>query len=53
MDLVKKYLETKKDKTYSELLTSKNTSAWIMAVQIALCSVGYDTVKVDGILKNK
>jgi hypothetical protein len=47
MDLVKKYLETKKDKSYSELLTSQNTSAWIMAVQIVLCSVGYDVGKVD------
>jgi len=53
MDLVKKYLETKKDKSYSELLTSQNTSAWIMAVQIVLCSVGYDVGKVDWILKNK
>jgi hypothetical protein len=46
-DLVKKYLETKKDKTYTELLKSQNTSAWIMAVQIALSSVGYDVGKID------
>lgn len=52
-DLVKKYLETKKDKTYTELLKSQNTSAWIMAVQIALSSVGYDVGKVDWILRNK
>ena len=52
--LVKKYLETKKDKTYSELLKSPNTSAWIMAVQIALSSIdGYDVGKVDWILRNK
>ena len=52
-DLVKKYLETKKDKTYTELLKSQNTSAWIMTVQIALSSVGYDVGKVDWILRNK
>ena len=52
LDLVKKYLETKKDKQYSEL-KSQNTSAWIMAVQIALSSVGYDVGKVDWILKNR
>ena len=52
LDLVKKYLETKKDKQYSELKT-QNTSAWIMAVQIALSSVGYDVGKVDWILRNK
>ena len=52
LDLVKKYLETKKDKQYSEL-KSQNTSAWIMAVQIALSSVGYDAGKVDWILKNR
>jgi hypothetical protein len=46
LDLVKKYLETKKDKKYSELKT-QNTSAWIMAVQIALSSTGYDVGKVD------
>jgi len=52
LDLVKKYLETKKDKQYSEL-KSQNTSAWIMAVQIALSSIGYDVGKVDWILKNR
>jgi len=52
LDLVKKYLETKKDKQYSEL-KSQNTSAWIMAVQIALSSVGYDVGKIDWILKNR
>lgn len=52
LDLVKRYLETKKDKQYSEL-KSQNTSAWIMAVQIALSSVGYDVGKVDWILKNR
>ena len=52
LDLVKKYLETKKDKQYSEL-KSQNTSAWIMAVQIALSSVGYDAGKIDWILKNR
>ena len=54
INLVKKYLETKKDKTYTELLTSQNTSAWIMAIQIALSSIdGYDVGKVDWILRNK
>lgn len=53
IDLVKKYLETKKDKSYTELLNSQNTAAWIMAVQIALCSTGYDVGKVDWILRNK
>lgn len=53
MDLVQKYLETKKDKSYVELLNSQNTSAWIMAVQIALSSTGYDVGKVDWVLKNK
>lgn len=52
LDLVKKYLETKKDKQYSEL-KSQNTSAWIMAVQIALSSTGYDVGKVDWILRNR
>lgn len=52
LDLVKKYLETKKDKQYSEL-KSQNTWAWIMAVQISLSSIGYDVGKVDWILKNK
>lgn len=52
LDLVKRYLETKKDKKYSEL-KSQNTWAWIMAVQIVLSSIGYDVGKVDWILKNK
>ena len=44
MDLVQKYLETKKDKSYVELLNSQNTSAWIMAVQIALSSTGLESI---------
>jgi hypothetical protein len=35
MDVVKEYLNTLKDKERNEL-TAKNTSAWMMAVQIAL-----------------
>ena len=35
MDVVKDYLNTLKDKEWREL-TAKNTSAWMMAVQIAL-----------------
>lgn len=52
MDLVKKYLDSIKDKEYSEL-KSQNTSAWIMSVQIALSSTGYDVGKIDWILRNK
>ncbi|MBO7505047.1 hypothetical protein J6T66_02625 [bacterium] len=35
MDLVKDYLNTLKDKEWNQLI-QKNTSAWMMAVQIAL-----------------
>ena len=48
MDAVKNYLTTIKQKNWSEL-TSKNSSAWIMAVQIALEERGIDVGKVDGI----
>ena len=48
MDAVKNYLTTIKQKNRSEL-TSKNSSAWIMAVQIALEKRGIDVGKVDGI----
>ena len=48
MDLVKNYLDSIKDKSWAEL-KQKNTAAWIMAVQIALESNGYDTGKVDGL----
>ena len=48
MDAVKNYLTTIKQKNWSEL-TSKNSSAWIMAVQIALEKRGIDVGKVDGI----
>ena len=52
LDLVKRYLDLIKDKEYSEL-KSQNTSAWIMSVQIALSSTGYDVGKIDWILRNK
>lgn len=52
LDLVKKYLDSIKDKEYFEL-KSQNTSAWIMSVQIALSSTGYDVGKIDWILRNK
>ena len=48
MDAVKNYLTTIKQKNWSDL-TSKNSSAWIMAVQIALEERGIDVGKVDGI----
>ena len=48
LPLVKTYLEHIKEKSWSEL-TQKNSSAWIMAVQIALESQGYDVGKVDGL----
>ena len=48
MDTVKKYLTTIEQKNWSQL-TSKNSSAWIMAVQIALEKRGIDVGKVDGI----
>ena len=48
MEAVKKYLTTIKQKNWSDL-TSKNSSAWIMAVQIALEKRGIDVGKVDGI----
>ena len=48
LPLVKTYLEHIKEKSWSEL-TQKNSSAWIMAVQIALESQGYDIGKVDGL----
>ncbi|MFC2695825.1 MAG: peptidoglycan-binding protein, partial [Candidatus Absconditicoccaceae bacterium] len=48
LPLVKTYLEHIKEKSWSEL-TQKNSSAWIMAVQIALESQGYDVEKVDGL----
>ena len=48
MKAVTKYLTTIQEKNRSEL-TSKNSSAWIMAVQIALEKRGFDVGKVDGI----
>ena len=48
MGAVTKYLTTIKQKNWSDL-TSKNSSAWIMAVQIALEERGIDVGKVDGI----
>jgi putative hydrolase len=48
MEAVKNYLTTIQQKNWSEL-TSKNSSAWIMAVQIALEKRGFDVGKVDGI----
>ena len=48
MEAVKKYLTTIQQKNWSDL-TSKNSSAWIMAVQIALEERGIDVGKVDGI----
>ena len=47
MDLVKEYLNSLKDKSWTEL-KSKNTAALIMAVQIALESQWFDVWKIDG-----
>jgi len=44
MEAVKNYLTTIKQKNWSDL-TSKNSSAWIMAVQIALEERGIDVGK--------
>ncbi|MDR2540302.1 MAG: peptidoglycan-binding protein [Candidatus Peribacteria bacterium] len=49
MDLVKEYLTSKQNKSYAELSKEKS-SAWIMAVQIALESMDHDVGKIDGIL---
>jgi peptidoglycan hydrolase-like protein with peptidoglycan-binding domain len=48
LDVVKQYLETKKDKPWNELV-SENRSTQIMAIQIALESMGYDVGRIDGI----
>ena len=48
MEAVKNYLTTIQQKNWSDL-TSKNSSAWIMAVQIALEERGIDVGKIDGI----
>lgn len=45
---VKSYLESIKDRDWKGL-RAKNTSAWIMAVQIALEAQGYDGGKIDGV----
>jgi peptidoglycan hydrolase-like protein with peptidoglycan-binding domain len=50
MDTVKSYLTTLKDKSRTEL-TSKNSSARIMAVQIALENTGKDVGIIDGLFK--
>jgi peptidoglycan hydrolase-like protein with peptidoglycan-binding domain len=50
MDAVKSYLTTLKDKSRTELI-SKNTSARMMAVQIALESMGKEVGKIDGVFK--
>ena len=59
MDLVKRYLDSLKDKNWTEL-KGKNTAAWIMAVQIALESMKdetwnakYDVGMIDGFYGNK
>jgi hypothetical protein len=51
MKTVKSYLTQLKDKNW-ESLTSTNSSARIMAVQIALETMGYDVGKIDGIFGN-
>ena len=51
MDVVKKYLDSIKDKDWWEL-TEKNSWAWIMAVQIALESQGYDVGRIDWVFWN-
>jgi len=48
MRVVRDYLESIQNKEWKEL-TAQNTSAWIMAVQIALEKLWYDTGTIDGI----
>lgn len=48
MDLVKDYLDKIKDIKWSEFIKSPNASVWIMAIQIALESLGYDVGRIDG-----
>jgi hypothetical protein len=49
--LVKDYLGTLTSKSW-EQLKEKNSSAWTMAIQIALEDMGYEVGKIDGILKD-
>ncbi|MDD2537047.1 MAG: peptidoglycan-binding domain-containing protein [Candidatus Absconditabacteria bacterium] len=51
IDLAEKYLEGLKDKSWGEL-SSSNSAAWIMAVQIVLKSEGYEVGNIDGMLGN-
>ena len=43
------YLRTLQNKTWSEI-TSKDTTSWINAVQIALETLGKDVWKIDGVM---
>jgi peptidoglycan hydrolase-like protein with peptidoglycan-binding domain len=51
LPLVQEYLTSLKNKSRTEL-TQKNTSVRIMAMQIALESMGYNAGKIDGIFTN-
>lgn len=53
MDTVKQYLWILKEKKTRKELVSKNSSAMIMAVQIALYSQNYSFWSIDGILGEK
>ncbi len=52
MDAVKNYLNWLKDRPYAATKLQANSTPWIMAVQIALESKGFDTGKIDGIFWN-
>ena len=52
MWVVEKYLESLKDKSWADL-KKENSGAWIIAVQIALESQGYEVGKIDWVLWNE
>jgi peptidoglycan hydrolase-like protein with peptidoglycan-binding domain len=49
MEAVKDYLTWLKDRPYAGTKLQANSTPWIMAVQIALESKGFDAGKIDGI----
>ena len=53
MDTVRDYLSTLKEKKSWKELTSSNSSAMIMAVQISLYSLGYEFWNIDWLLWDK
>ena len=53
MDTVRGYLSTLKEKKSWKELTSRNSSAMIMAIQISLYSLGYEFWNIDWLLWDK